>query len=136
MDVKIKYINIIKKNINNNDIINLSDYNLYTNCGKLLSLILNNNVLTIGFDKSTQEKKIFFYVKAEELKISTLLQIIKNIKIKIEYDKITTELKKKTDYWDGKKRIWSYKPFNKSSLLNKIKNNMDNNKKTTLSKKK
>ena len=65
-------------------------------------------------------------VNIRDFKLTTLYQIIGNLKCIIIYDDLVEEIKSKDNHWDKKKRKWTHKPINEEELMNKARSFLRN----------
>lgn len=109
--VKDRMIYFINKTIRK---FNSGDFNIITNEGRIVGI--RGSYVTIKMNDG-----IYVFMELNECKISTLIQIVEGLKCELHYVEIEKEIKKKTDYFDKEKRIWTYKPINKDLLIERIK---------------
>jgi len=112
-DIKKRIIDYISYIINDID----DKIEIKTNEGTIIELYNSNNTVNaiINNEDNLQYRDI------QEFKITTLYQIIENIKYKLEFDNIVNQIKKKDNYWDKKRRVWTHKPINKKKIMEKVK---------------
>lgn len=111
------YINTTVKKFNS------SDFDIKTNEGKVVS-IKNGDVIVDKYSTG----RVMFFLNLEDLKISTLNQIVEGLKCELKYNDIVEFLIKKNDYFDKEKKVWTYKPINRDLLMERIKFKLRNRK--------
>jgi len=116
--VKDRMIYFINKTIRK---FNSNDFSIVTNEGRVVSIYGDKVTIKIGVS-------VYIFLNLDKCKISTLGQIVEGLKCELEYVEILKILKKKTDYFDKTKRVWTYKPINKDALMERIKIRIRNRK--------
>jgi len=106
----INYIISITKKFNSND------FDIDTNDGKVIG-ISNCEIMIDKYGDSS----LILCNDLNDCKITTLYQIVEKLNCELEFILVENELKKKTNYWHKKKRIWTYKPIDKDFIMEKIK---------------
>jgi len=96
-------------------------FNIVTNEGNVVSIRESN--VTIKLDEG-----VYVFMDLDKCKISTLSQIVEGLKCELHYVEIEKVIKKKTDYFDKVKRVWTHKPIDKDLLMERIKLKLRNRK--------